>query len=412
MRALSILSLGLAFVLSAQADLIKFQLSPPGTDVAVGLSPSNTVPPAVGSTGSGGTIAGGITFDPDTRRLFIAVGYGSAAGFTDLSAPETTSHIHFGAPGTSGNVQLDLHPIHYPATNPTSGVYVGTLIVNSEDVSNLLAGLLYFDIHTSSNFSGELRGQLIPMSGPPLVVCPPPAVLECGSSATTLVTLTSDPEGEELSVVWSVNGTTVATNTVPASVPCLPAMTTITQDFPLGTNVVQVTVTDASSNTVSCSTTVTVLDTNPPVIVSASADPSNLWPPNHRMVDIRVNARVSDACGATTWKILRVTSSEPVNGTGDGDTAPDWIITGDHTLKLRAERSGHTRNRVYTITLQAQDASRNPSATKTICVTVGKGGEGDDDGDEDDDHEHGNKGNGHKENGNKGNGNKGNGKGR
>jgi hypothetical protein len=388
MKTLGLLSLGLAFGLSAQADLIKFQLSPAGTDAGVGLSPSNTVPPATGSTGSGGAIASGIAFDPDSRTLFIAVGYGSAAGFTDLTAPEATSHIHFGGPGTNGNVQIDLHSIHYPATNPASGgVFVGSVLVDSNDVPNLLAGLLYLDIHTSNYFSGELRGQLIAMSGAPLVVCPSPAVLDCASSAT-LVALTSDPEGEALSVVWSVNGAAVATNTVPASVPCLPAMTTLTQDFPLGTNVLLVTVTDASGNVVSCSTTITVQDTNPPVIVSAAANPSTLCPANNKLVDVKVTAVVADTCGATTWKIIGVSSNERAKGKKCVSKDSDWVITGDHIVKLRAEEGN-----IYTIKLQAQDASGNLSATNSVSVSVTKSSQD------------GNRGNGNNNNSSHGNNN-------
>jgi hypothetical protein len=100
MKALSLLSFGMALALSAQAALVRFQLSPPGTDVGVGLSPSNTVPQVVGSTGSGNAISGGSVFDTDSRMLSVAVGYGSAAGFTDLTAVPTTMHIHAGGPGT------------------------------------------------------------------------------------------------------------------------------------------------------------------------------------------------------------------------------------------------------------------------------------------------------------------------
>src|SRR5258706_12792679 len=81
-RALFLLLCG---VISAPAALIHFDLSPPGSDVAVGLSPSNQVPVVTNSTGSGNTISGGIVLDTDTSILQVAIGYGSAAGFTDLT---------------------------------------------------------------------------------------------------------------------------------------------------------------------------------------------------------------------------------------------------------------------------------------------------------------------------------------
>jgi hypothetical protein len=64
-----------------------------------------------------------------------------------------------------------------------------------------------------------------------------------------------------------------------------------------------------------------------------------------------------------------VTSSEPVSGKGAGNTAPDWEITGDHTVRLRAERLGPNVARVYTLTVRATDAAGNASTT-LLTVTV------------------------------------------
>jgi hypothetical protein len=68
--------------------------------------------------------------------------------------------------------------------------------------------------------------------------------------------------------------------------------------------------------------------------------------------------------------ITSVQSNEPVNGLGDGDTAPDWQITGNHTVSLRAERSGKGSGRIYTITIQATDAAGNMSTPQTVTVKV------------------------------------------
>src|SRR5262249_8993778 len=87
-------------------------------------------------------------------------------------------------------------------------------------------------------------------------------------------------------------------------------------------------------------------------------------------VEVRISACVTDTCSATTWKIINVKSNEPINGMGDGDTGPDWIITGDHTVKLRAERSGKGKGRTYTITIQAMDSSGNLSQTRDVTVSV------------------------------------------
>ncbi|HUT32039.1 MAG TPA: right-handed parallel beta-helix repeat-containing protein [Planctomycetota bacterium] len=140
--------------------------------------------------------------------------------------------------------------------------------------------------------------------------------------------------------------------------------------FPLGTTTVTCTATDDSGNQTVKTFTVTVKDTTPPEIESAWATPNALWSPNHKMVDIALGAVVGDVCDAAPgWKIVGVTCNEPVNGQGDGNTSPDWEITGDQSLRLRAERSGTGSGRVYTITIEATDTSGNAS-TATCTVTV------------------------------------------
>jgi len=72
---------------------------------------------------------------------------------------------------------------------------------------------------------------------------------------------------------------------------------------------------------------------------------------------------------APTTRIISVTSNEPENGSGDGDTAPDWEITSALTLNLRAERTGGGSGRVYTITVESSDRDGNASM-RTVDVTV------------------------------------------
>jgi CHRD domain len=372
MKSAFMLVLGTAF--ACQASVLHFQLSPAGTDAAVGLSPSNEVPMVTNSSGSGDVISGGILFDTDTLLLQVDVGYGSAAGFTDLTGVPTAMHIHGpAAAGQNAGVLVDLSPYNFAAADPTKGgVIFGTFAFPTNAVSNLLAGLTYLNIHTALNPSGEIRGQLVPVTAtnsPPLLVCPPDSTLQCGTEAMLTATV-SDPDGDALTLVWSVNGAPVQTNTLPAQNPPVTTSVMLLADLPRGTNIVGITATDSATNTTSCSSTVTVVDTIPPVITRASANPSTLWPPNHRMVNVTVRASVTDACGPTTWRITRVTSNEPVNGTGDGDTAPDWQITGPHTLKLRAERSGRGHGRIYSIYLRAKDAAGNLSDPTLVTVTV------------------------------------------
>jgi hypothetical protein len=143
--------------------------------------------------------------------------------------------------------------------------------------------------------------------------------------------------------------------------------------YPLGDTIVTLTVTDPSGASASCNATITVVDDEAPVIGEVSASPNILWPPNHTMVAVAVAANAMDNCGARpACRIVSVSSNEPINGLGDGDTAPDWIINGeDLAVTLRAERSGKGSGRIYTLTIQCMDASGNNSL-KTTAVTVPK----------------------------------------
>jgi streptogramin lyase len=143
-------------------------------------------------------------------------------------------------------------------------------------------------------------------------------------------------------------------------------------EFPKGMTPVTARATDLSGNTASCSFNVTVVDNERPKIISVSANPSVLWPPNHKMVPVTVTATASDNCSTSTCNIISVTSNEPINGLGDGDTDPDWEITGNLTVNLRAERSGKGNGRFYTINLKCVDAAGNLSEPASVIVSVPK----------------------------------------
>ncbi|MGK2863265.1 MAG: T9SS type A sorting domain-containing protein [Chitinophagaceae bacterium] len=128
---------------------------------------------------------------------------------------------------------------------------------------------------------------------------------------------------------------------------------------------------DASGNEASCTQVIIVNDNLAPVISNLTVSPSSLWPPNHKMHDITVNYHLTDNCISSPSSSLSVTSNEPVNGTGDGDTAPDWSITNNHSVKVRAERAGNGNGRIYTITVSSNDGC-NPTSTATATVKVPK----------------------------------------
>jgi len=211
------------------------------------------------------------------------------------------------------------------------------------------------------------------------ITCPDPVSVECGSPVE-LTAGVKDPEGRPVTVVWTLNGSVVATNSVPASNSAAPVSVSLSMELPMGTNIVGVVASSSSTNAAYCSTLVTVVDTTPPHISRVRANPEVLWPPNHRWVPVTIHVRASDACGPVTCKIKSVRSNESWTTRHGRDRSRDWIITGDLSLKLRAERSGSRKGRIYTITVECRDESGNVS-TREVTVTVPHDrGRGHDDG--------------------------------
>ena len=171
----------------------------------------------------------------------------------------------------------------------------------------------------------------------------------------------------------AVSYTATATDNCPGVlVTYSPASGTV---FPVGTSAVTATATDAAGNTSTCSFTVTVIDNEPPVIADLEATPDHLWPPNHKMKDVTVGYTATDNCSIIESCVITVSSNEPVNGTGDGDTAPDWEVIDDHHVKLRAERSGNGNGRIYTIKVTCTDQYGNSDSTTTgVSVAHDMGG--------------------------------------
>ncbi len=101
--------------------------------------------------------------------------------------------------------------------------------------------------------------------------------------------------------------------------------------------------------------------------------PDTLWPPNHKYVTIQATVDMFDLTGGLTLELVSVTSNEPDNGKGDGNTVDDIVIVDDFMFDLRAERSGGGTGRVYTITYKATDACGNSTvASATVTVPLDK----------------------------------------
>jgi hypothetical protein len=148
---------------------------------------------------------------------------------------------------------------------------------------------------------------------------------------------------------------------------------TLDATLALGEHEITLQVTDSVGQTATATVIVVVQDTTPPV-VHVSVTPEFIWPPNHKMVTVHATVRATDVCSPeVTVTLVSVTSSEPDNSTGDGNTTGDvqnaTLGTADFVFSVRAERKGNGSGRVYTATYGAIDASDN-TATASADIKV------------------------------------------
>jgi uncharacterized protein (TIGR03118 family) len=107
---------------------------------------SETPPTGVTGTGMG-------AFSLEGSNLTYSI------SFTGLTGPATAGHIHAPfTPLTSGGVMV---PFTVPAA--TSGTISGKVALTQDQITNLVNGLCYVNIHTTAHSGGEIRGQIVPL---------------------------------------------------------------------------------------------------------------------------------------------------------------------------------------------------------------------------------------------------------
>jgi len=138
----------------------------------------------------------------------------------------------------------------------------------------------------------------------------------------------------------------------------------------LGSHTITLRVTDSVGETSTDEVVVEIADTTPPTL-SFTLSPDLLWPPNHTMHDVYADVLATDACGDVAITLVSVTSNEPDNGLGDGDTVNDIqgveLGTADHAFMLRSERQGpfpaehpgQFAGRTYSVVYSVEDGSGN-----------------------------------------------------
>jgi len=243
----------------------------------------------------------------------------------------------------------------------------------SSDPHDIILGNNYFEqtqvlLDGPSNRLGLFRG--VSANNPPIADAGPDQVLECTSSAGAVAELdgsgSSDPDGDDsLSYDWT--GPFGNAAGVSPSV-----------SLSNGVHTVTLTVDDGNGAMDSDEVAITVQDTTTPSL-DLSVSPQVLWPPNHNMVLVDINAAATDECSPAPDIALTLVESSEGDNTDTFDPAFDvTVVEGrkggdiqliDGQLYLRAERSGKSDGRTYTITYSATDDDGN-STTATATVDV------------------------------------------
>ena len=229
------------------------------------------------------------------------------------------------------------------------------------------SGPLEVRLHGAGECNAEvLVGQLsflelVPNS-PPSVAAGPDQEVPANESCLGEVTLdgsgSSDPDGDELTYLWDTEEGDSYSGETPSI------------ELPLGDHRITLTLDDGRGGSAQNTVTITVVDESPPVIEKLSASPDFLWPPDHKIVPVEVEARATDNCTeAIACEVASVGSSEPITSADPEDRSPDWSITGPLSLDLRAERLGQGPGRIYEIELECRDEADNV-ATGEASVDV------------------------------------------
>jgi len=298
------------------------------------------------------------TFDGGILEISI-----NAGPFQEITAAGG-SFVEGGYNGTIANTDSVL--TGRAAWTGSSGGFITTTVVLPAAAYGQNAQLrwhLAFDTGTSPT-GGGMRVDSVKIFGATRLCCSGACALTCPSNITV-----SNDAGECGAIVnYPMPTYTGNCGTVTAS----QESGTL---FPVGTTTVTITGTRLDGTTDSCSFTVTVNDTEFPVVSEASVDRPILWPANHQMEPVTVNYTATDNCSVDC--VLTVTSNEPIEGLGDGDSSPDWEVVDAHHVRLRAERAGGGTGRTYTITVTCKDPAGNTvvrTTTVKVPKSMGKGG--------------------------------------
>ncbi len=112
--------------------------------ISLDVAQATTAEPNASGSGSGTA-----TLDPNNL-------FSWNFSYSGLAGNELLAHFHLGAPGVPGDIELGL---------PTGSPKMGSATVDPNQAADIMASLWYANIHTLHSPGGEIRGQVVRVSG-------------------------------------------------------------------------------------------------------------------------------------------------------------------------------------------------------------------------------------------------------
>jgi hypothetical protein len=309
---------------------------------------------------------------------FVALLNGSNIAFDTMSNPiDVNTNFGFDPsnPNPNTGTTYDGTTGLLEAAGPVVGGSTNTLVLRIEDQGDSILDSAVFLDKLRFVFTDDNCAPGAQQVEPVLTLTPEDADNPIGTSHTVTATVLTGPfpvDGED--VVFTVTG---ANPTSGSAVTDLAGVATFTYT---GTNPGVDTITaflDLDGDGVQ-DPDETAMDTAtkewinaPPECSAVVLDITTLWPPNHKLHTVTASGAVDpDIGGSVTLVIDAITQDEPVNGRGDGNTAPDAFLTSpvSDEAAVRAERAGPRDGRVYHVHFTATDQF---GATCEGTATVG-----------------------------------------
>lgn len=135
---------------SAQALVITDASGGPAlTTFKANLNGSQEVPTPTSFTCTG---TGSLVLNPSDNSITCSL------TFSNLTGPAIAAHIHQDPPGVAGPIIV---PLNLGANDTSPATCPTPKTLTADQVTALLQGNLYFNVHTNANQAGECRGQIV-----------------------------------------------------------------------------------------------------------------------------------------------------------------------------------------------------------------------------------------------------------